>query len=240
MTEQLLLSHDGLQLLLESEIEPFRPQELSPALAEQHARLREAGLLDDRGRVPEQARPALDTLRKPVVRLEIEAAVGRVGRRWYAAMGDTHAVIVESPSPALGPGVSAEQVAGFAEPPPGEFAVRIVERAWTPVAACAWLGVGPRLQRAGELDLPGASLQRRLVDPREPVPDGVDPELWAQPMLLWGLTTDPGGPSLLVLDAGATGLWAFTETGERARLTALPSYEAWRLILHAITVAYEG
>lgn len=238
MSDRLLLTHDGLQLLLESESDPFRRRDLTPDLAEQFDRLQAVGLLDEGGRVTKQAGPALEALRKPAVKLEIEVAVGRTGRKWFAAMGGTRSVILAPPSVALGPGVTAAQVASFAEPPPAEFEVQIVERAWAPVAACAWVGVGPRLQRAGELEFPVDALQRRLVDPAEPTPQGVDPELWAQPLLMWGLTADPGGHSMLVLDAGATGLWAFAETGPQARLVPLPSYEAWRLILQAITEAF--
>lgn len=238
MNEPLLLTHDGLQLLLESESDPFRRRDLEPELAEQFDRLQRAGLLDERGRVSEAAGPALVAIRKPTVRLEIEVAVGATGRKWYAAMGETRSVILAPPSVALNPGVSAAQVAGFTEPPPAEFEVQIVERAWAPVAACAWVGIGPRQQRAGELEFSVDALQRRLVDPAEPVPPGVDPALWAQPMLMWGLTANPGGHSMLVLDAGATGLWAFAETGPQARLVPLPSYEAWRLILQAITEAF--
>lgn len=238
MSDPLLLTHDGLQMLLESESDPFRRRDLSPDLAEQFDRLQGAGLLDELGRVPAAAAPALQALRKPVVRLEIEVAAGQTGRKWYAAMGETRSVVLAPPSLALGPGVSAAQVASFAEPPPAEFQVRIVERAWAPVAACDWLGIGPREQRAGVHEFPAGALQRRLVDAAEPVPPGVDPELWAQPLLMWGLTADPGGHSMLVLDAGATGLWAFAETGPQVRLVPLPSYEAWRLILQAITEAF--
>ncbi|MFI6320577.1 hypothetical protein ACIBG8_23785 [Nonomuraea sp. NPDC050556] len=237
MSEPLLLTHEGLQLLLESESDPFRRRDLAPEQAEQYDRLQKAGLLDERGRVTPESAPALAAIRQPVVRLEIEMAVGRTGRRWYAAMGETRSVILAPPSLALGPDVSAAQVASFAEPP-SEFELLVVERAWTPVEACSWLGVGPREQRADLIELPADALQRRLADPAEPVPPGVDPEVWSQPLLMWGLTADPGGHSMLVLDAGASGLWAFAGRDPRARLVPLPSYEAWRLVLQAITEAF--
>jgi hypothetical protein len=118
------------------------------------------------------------------------------------------------------------------------------------------VGIGPRQQRAEPFTVPADALQRRLADATEPPPPGVDPVLWAEPMLMWGLTVDvgehgpipdepepspagrepllPGEHGLLVLDAGATGLWAFTAARPEAHLTPLPAYEAWRLILRAI------
>lgn len=103
MTGRLRLTHDGLRLLPESDGEPYRRRDLDEDLGEQYDRLCEAGLPDDRGRVAREARHAVETLRRPAVRMEIEAVVGRTGRRWYAAFGDTHAVVLSPPGIALGP-----------------------------------------------------------------------------------------------------------------------------------------
>ena len=244
MTGPLRLTHDGIRLLLESDVEPYRRRDLDAELAGQFDRLCEAGLLDDRGRVAKDARHVVETLREPAVRMEIEAVVGRTGRRWYAALGDTHAVVLSPPGIALGPGVDAATVAAFEEPPPAEFDVQIVPKSWAPVAACEWLGVGPREQRSGEHEVTGpidvTALRRRLADATEPPPPGVTAALWSQPLLMWGLRTEPGDAHALVLDGGATGLWAVTETEPAVTLVPLPPYEAWRMILAAITQAYRA
>lgn len=244
MTEPLRLTRDGLRLLLESDGEPYRRRELGPELAEQYDRLVAAGLLDDRGRVERDARHAVETLRRPDVRMEIEAVVGRTGRRWYAAMGETHAVVLSPPGIAIGPGVDAETVASFDEPPPAEFDVQIVPKSWAPVAACEWVGIGPRRQRSGLREAPGpidpAALRRRLADASEPVPPGAGAELWEQPLLMWGVRTEPGDAHALVLDGGVTGLWAVVEVESAVRLLPLPPYEAWCMLLTAITQAYRS
>ncbi len=244
MSEPLRLTHDGLRLLLESDGEPYRRRDLGDELGEQYDRLRRAGLLDDRGRVERDARHAVEALRKPEVRMEIEAVVGRTGRRWYAALGETHAVVLSPPGIALGPGVDAETVAAFEEPPPAEFDVQIVPKSWVPVAACQWVGVGPREQRSGEREVTGpidaAALRRRLADAAEPPPAGAGAALWEQPLLLWGVRTEPGDAHALVLDGGATGLWAVTEVEPGITLAPLPPYEAWRMLLAAVTQAYQS
>ncbi|MEU6717345.1 hypothetical protein ABZ897_38270 [Nonomuraea sp. NPDC046802] len=234
---RVTLTDTGLRLLMGADQDPCQRQELDPEAAEQFDRLVEAGLLSERGRVLPKARPALEAIREPVSRLVIEAAVGRTGRRWSAAIGAARAVVLAPPAIALGPGVSAAEAAAFDEPPTEEFELRIMEPGWAVVDACAWAGIGPRLQRADPFTLPSDVLQRRLIDPDEAAPSGVDPELWAEPMLMWGLRADPGEHGLLVLDAGATGLWAFTATQPEASLVPLPAYEAWRFILRGLRQA---
>ncbi|GAA3684903.1 hypothetical protein GCM10022224_057020 [Nonomuraea antimicrobica] len=241
---QVRLTDAGLRMLMAADQDPYQRNEVDP---EQFDRLVGAGLLDERGRALPKAQPALEAMREPVARLAIEAAVGRTGRRWSAAIGEAQAVVLAPPAVALGPDVSAAEVAAFDEPPPEEFELRIMPPGWAVVDACAWAGIGPRLQRADPFTLPTDVLRCRLEDAGVPVPDGIDPELWAEPMLMWDLTIDPGESTeqpgrhgLLVLDTGATGLWAFTATQPESRLVPLPSYEVWRLILRALRQAPPG
>lgn len=234
------LTEAGVDLFYRSGSWYRRRRKLDPERAEQFDRLHEAGLLDERGRATEDAQPALRALRNPWMTVTVQATAGQFGRQWIAQLGPTHAWIIAHPSPAIGPHLTAEQVAALDESHGKEFEVQIVPLSWTPVAACQWIGINPREARPTGLEtkcISRDSLVRRVADPAEPCPEGIDPEFWAQPMLLWAVITNPGGAHCLVLDTGHDGLWQVQQEDSDVELEAALPHDAWRLIVRAMNKA---
>lgn len=189
----LWLTREGLDLLLESDSTPYSRRELTESQAEQWDRLREAGLLNARGRIPWKARHILAAIRRPEVAVEAYALTGDTAAvRWRANMKGDHALIWAPPGPVPDATVTARQVADYLRDPPEEYYVQVVTKSWTPVAAFAWMGLCNRDAYDGDHRFPAKALYRRLTDPDEPCPPGVPPALWAEPLVLWYVVAFPG------------------------------------------------
>lgn len=236
----LRLTREGLDLLLESDSVPFSRRELTDEQAEQWERLRAAGLLNTRGKVPWRARHVLAAIRTPEVAMEVYAMDGDTAvARWRANMQGDHALIWAPPSPVPDSTVTARQVADYLRNPPEEYYVQVVTKAWTPVAAFAWMGLCGRNAYAGDYRFPGEALARRLTDPDEPCPPGVPPTLWAEPLMFWYVVATPGEHCTYLLDSGASGLWEIEWEKGEVRLEPLPVYNAWLTLLEILQRAYQ-
>lgn len=244
------VSTPGLHLLLDALVEPIDPGRVPAALADDVAVLVGAGLLSPDGSVPEAARAGVAAVRTPVCVLDLEAAVGRVPRHYRAYIGARSAATYATDPPFPGLRSSSVVVAEYDVPPLRSRQFRIVARDWPPIDAAEWIGLTPRPDRAdGRFIVPVDVLTRRLGDAATPPPApaadesaadesgaaaGLLRRVWAEPLVAWGLTVDPGNARLLVLDAGASGHFLLTRSGPDVVATAASSRTVWEAMIAMI------
>lgn len=233
----LRLTPEGIALFVAASRRPQPPDDLAAGQREQHAVLTRAGLIGPDGGVTEAARDAADALDTPRVLVQVKAVRGRAAATWTAWVGAARSFVVASPSPALGAGDDPYAPAGPFDLE-GELNVEIVVPGWTSVCAMRWLGVTPRPEEGrDEVRVQAALLERRLAGERVPPPDDAAPRLrtiWGQPTLLWAASSSPGDAALLMLDAGAAGLWRVRTEGGTSVLSPCSSREVWRDMMRLV------
>jgi hypothetical protein len=228
--EPPVLSGDGLRLLFYATTAPLIPEALPAHVRPEVDRLAAAGLVDGRGRLVAQAANIVDLMRKPAIRVGIEALTGKPsGAAWTAWLSEERAVIVAHPGAT------------------DDYTLLTAIPGWVPVAAFRWLDIGPRDTLTGSTELSMSDLLRWIDDPDTP-PPGDNPVLariWAQPGRLWGIDVEPADGRALLLDADEAGLWLVTAVDAEggtggALLTPLSPRALWRLLITFIARASEA
>jgi hypothetical protein len=160
----------------------------------------------------------------PHARVLVEASVGRTSLRFDATVTRDFALVSTTASPrALAtpgdPPEGAPAAPSTFRVPPTRLALTIAQ----------WLGLGPARTTMRPVALPLALVMSRLLDPRVPAPEGMDPATWAQPWFLWTLRSSATDSGLVVVDAAACGQVAVMEAGdeETTRFSPLSSYNVW-------------
>jgi len=58
--------------------------------------------------------------------------------------------------------------------------------------------------------------------------------VWAEPLVAWGLTVDPGEARMMVLDAGSSGHYLLSRAGDKIHATGLSSRSVWNQMIAMI------
>ncbi len=241
--EAPLVTEAGFRLMVESATSPQRPGAFGEPLRAELEGLVQAGLIGADGRLNPAAKDLVEAVRRPNVQLRIEVAAGQSVRTFRAWLGYQRAVILAQSKPAITAADSPLDVAGREPLTQPDYRLQAVVPGWVPVAAAAWLGLGPRESPAASPRLPLPALFRRLGDPGTPMP-GDDPilaRIWDQAMQLCVISAEPSGERIILLDAARAGLWLLATEDSGADATATlapwPAHAAWRLLLTLIVNA---
>lgn len=237
------VSTSGLHLLLDALIEPIDLSRVPSDRVDDVSALVGAGLLATDGSVPAAARAGVAAVRRPLCVIDIEAAVGRVPRHYRAYVGARAAATYATDPPFSGVRSSGAAVAEYDVPPLRSRQFRIVARDWPPVDAAEWVGLTPRPDRVdGRFAVSAGDLSRRLGDASTPLPRGAADQLdnggadvlqqvWIEPLVAWGVTVDPGGGRMMVLDAGAAGHFELSRSGNRVVAAGASSRTIWERMI---------
>lgn len=237
------VSTPGLHLLLDALVEPIDLSRVPPDRVDDVSALVGAGLLAPDGSVPAAARAGVAAVRQPLCVIDIEAAVGRVPRHYRAYVGERAAATYATDPPFSGLRSSRAAVAEYDVPPLRSRQFRIIARDWPPVDAAEWVGLTPRPDRLdGRFTVSADDLSRRLGDASTPKPGGdthdgdadVLRQVWAEPLVAWGVTVDPGGARMMVLDAGTAGHFELSRSGNRVVAAGASSRTIWERMIAMI------
>ena len=160
----------------------------------------------------------------PHARILVEASVGRTSLRFDATLARDVATVSATASP--------RALAAPGEPPDATTAATSTFRVPSTRLASTiaqWIGLGPARPTMQALTLPLSLVMSRLLDPRLPVPDGMDAVTWAQPWFLWTVRSSATDSGLVVVDTAGTGQVAVMEGPDEqtTRFSPLSSYNVW-------------
>ena len=160
----------------------------------------------------------------PHARIVVEASVGRTSLNFDATLARDFATVSATASPRAITTADDRADGGRAgattfRVPPTRLALTIAE----------WLGLGPAITDMQPVTLPLSLVMSRLLDPRIPVPDGMDAATWAQPWFIWTLRSSATDSGLVIVDTGGRGQVAVMEGADEqsTRFSPLSSYNVW-------------
>lgn len=230
------ITRQGLALWAAAGRGPVKVRRLTEHDAEQWQRLCDGELAMPDGTLTPVGRDLLGQLERHDQQVRVEATNGQEAFSFVAHGTGARFVTVATSAPRAATGrVAPRELAATAH----TFTLGVHHRSMLPVALASWLGIAPAWSvRTSPEELDTEHVEARLADDRAPAPPGSDDalrEVWAQPWVVWTLTTTPATHGMAMVHAGARGHLALVDAGAgRTRLVPVPSRLVWLDVVRAV------